>query len=134
MVQREKGHMFRNIENILQRFGVDTSDYLSYEVSETGTVRIINNSDGDSSFEPNQYQDKHGDKLGDYQVHLGSQNCPVVKNLVAFAFPDIVEQPFDISQYGKISSLPYVVVHKDGNKKNNSADNLQWVPKKRKIR
>ena len=132
MIDHENGQIFRNIENILERFGVETSDYLSYEVSDQGIVRVINNEDGAMSIEPKQYQDKHGDRIGDYQVHLGSENCPVVKNLVAFAFPDLVKQPFNIADFTAITKLPYVVIHIDGNKANNAASNLKWVEKRKK--
>lgn len=126
--KKHEGEIFRPIENVMNH--LINGDAYSYEVSNMGSFRVMNGSEGWGSYRRPYLARKQG-KDFDYQVHLnkGIDGCCVVKILVAFAFPDIVKQPFNISDYPTYDHFvrKWGVVHKDGDIANNTAENLKWV-------
>ena len=126
--KKHEGEIFRPIENVMNH--LINGDEYSYEVSNMGSVRVMNGSEGWGSYRRPYLARKQG-KDFDYQVHLnkGIDGCCVVKILVAFAFPDIVKQPFNLSDYPTYDHFvrKWGVAHKDGDIANNTAENLMWV-------
>lgn len=126
--KKHEGEIFRPIENVMNH--LINGDAYSYEVSNKGSVRVMNGSEGRGSYR-NPYLARKQGKDFDYQVHLnkGIDGCCVVKIIVAFAFPDIVKQPFNISDYQSYSQFVrhWGIEHIDGDISNNSAENLKWV-------
>ena len=128
---KHEGEEFRPIENIMNRLMGGLVDYTdTYEVSNMGTFRVMDGVKGAGIY-PRPYLDRHFDKEGEYQIHLPKiqDGCFTVKYIVAFAFPEIVKAPFNITDFQTFRKLTgqWKVIHKDGDKSNNSAENLQWV-------
>lgn len=132
--KKHENEIFRPIENVMNRLLGGNVDYTdTFEVSNMGTFRVMNGNEGWGTYPKPYLQKKHG-KAFEYQVHLNKENdgCFVVKNIVAFAFPESVKQPFNISDYQSYSQFVkhWGIEHIDGDKSNNSAENLKWVARK----
>lgn len=136
--KKHEGEEFRPIENVMGRLMGGNVDYTdTYEVSNMGTFRVMDGAEGRGVYPHPYLQRKHGQEI-EYQIHLtkGDDGCFVVKNIVAFAFPDIVKQPFNLSDYQSYAHFTkqWGVTHIDGDKSNNAASNLKWVQRQRKMK
>lgn len=136
--KKHEGEEFRPIENVMGRLMGGNVDYTdTYEVSNMGTFRVMDGAEGRGIYPHPYLQRKHGQEF-EYQINLtkGDNGCFVVKNIVAFAFPDIVKQPFNLSDYQSYAHFTkqWGVAHIDGDKSNNAADNLKWVQRQRKMK
>jgi hypothetical protein len=95
-----------------------------YEVSNKGNVRSLDrwktNSIGSKYFYKGRVLSTHYNHKGYKRVQLGKQGAQTVHQIVAKAF---IPKPEGKEQ----------VNHKDGNKDNNCADNLEWVSMKENL-
>lgn len=116
---------WRPVKNIGRYFGGDV-DYSSYyEVSNYGRLKVINLKD---ALKSDIYVGYDAPTRKAMQFHLNGygadgtsrKTCPDVKYIVADAWL----QPMDPKKY--------MVRHKDGDYHNNTADNLEWVPRRQK--
>lgn len=114
---------WKPVQNVGRYFG-GKADYSGvYEVSNYGRLRKI---DLEDAVKSRIYVGYDAPQRNAMQFHLNVtgedgktyKTCPPVENMVADAWLE----PRDPKQYK--------VVHKDGDYHNNTADNLEWVPRK----
>jgi hypothetical protein len=114
---------FRPIVNGGRYFG-GAADYgCDYEVSNRGRLKVLNHSDAIKS---NIYDPYPAPTRKAMQFHLNAMDdegnkmftCPNVAYMVANAF------------LGEHDPSQYTIRHKDGDWRNNNAENLEWVPAK----
>lgn len=115
---------FRPVKNVGRYFGGNVDYGCDYSVSKDGRLRVINLQDRTKG---NIYDGYPAPTRNAMQFHLNGfaddgtpmKTCPDVKYIVADAWLE----PHDYKKF--------MVIHKDGNWKNNKAENLMWVPKTR---
>lgn len=123
---RCEGEEFRPIVNGGRYFG-GTADYgCDYEISNKGHLKVLNHGDVIKSKIYDPYPAPTRKAM---QFHLNGfdnqgnaqKTCPNVAYMVANAF------------LGEHDPVNFLVIHKDGNWQNNDAENLEWVPRSKKM-
>ena len=124
-ISEVEGEDWKPVQNIGRYFGGAVDFSCDYSVSNKGRLKVVNFKDVNKS---DIYTGYPAPTRGAMQFHLNGfdeegnsmKTCPDVKYIVADAWLE----PHDMKQF--------MVIHKDGDYKNNNVENLEWVPRKRK--